>query len=181
MEYVPTKIEDVLLIKPSVFKDERGFFFESYRESRLKDQGLDISFVQDNVSLSAKNSLRGLHYQIQNPQDKLLMVLQGEILDVAVDLRKNSKTFGQYISRVLSAQNKHQLLVPKGFAHGFLVLSQNALVYYKCSDYYNPEAERGLRWDDPALGIDWKVKNPILSEKDHHHPGLNEIPDEDLF
>lgn len=181
MEYVPTKIEDVLLIKPSVFKDERGFFFESYRKSRLKNQGLDISFVQDNVSFSAKNSLRGLHYQIQNPQDKLLMVLQGEILDVAVDLRKNSKTFGRYISRVLSAQNKHQLLVPKGFAHGFLVLSQNALVHYKCSDYYNPEAERGLRWDDPALGIDWKVKNPILSEKDQHHPGLNEIPDEDLF
>lgn len=181
MEYIPTEIEDILLIKPSVFRDDRGFFFESYRESQLQKQGLDIRFVQDNVSFSAKNSLRGLHYQVENPQDKLLMVLQGEILDVAVDLRTSSKTFGQYISRILSAENKHQMLIPKGFAHGFLVLSENALVHYKCSDYYNSDGERGLRWDDHRLGINWDVKHPILSEKDQNHPGLSEIPDEDLF
>src|SRR5699024_5709231 len=135
--------EDVLLIKPSVFKDERGFFFESYRRQLLEDKGIHLSFVQDNVSLSRKHTLRGLHYQIESPQDKLLMVLQGEILDVAVDLRKSSPTFGRHVSRKLSAQNKHQLLVPQGFAHGFLVLSDQALVHYKCSDYYNPAGERG--------------------------------------
>lgn len=181
MEYTPTEIEDVLLIKPSVFTDERGFFFESYRQSRLKEQGIDARFVQDNVSFSAKNTLRGLHYQIENPQDKLIMVLQGEILDIAVDLRKSSPTFGQHVSRVLSEENKHQLLVPKGFAHGFLVRSKNALVHYKCSDYYNPDGERGLKWNDPSLEIDWGVAGPILSDKDKRNPLLENIPDEDLF
>jgi dTDP-4-dehydrorhamnose 3,5-epimerase len=181
MEYIPTEIEDVILIKPSVFKDERGFFFESYRRSRLKQQGLDVQFVQDNVSYSTLYTLRGLHYQIENPQDKLLMVLEGEVLDVAVDVRKGSKTFGRHVSRILSSQNKHQLLVPKGFAHGFLVLSDSALVHYKCSDYYSADAERGLKWDDPALGIKWNVNDPVLSKKDRHQPALAEIPDKDLF
>lgn len=181
MEYIPTEIEDVLLIKPSVFTDDRGFFFESYRESRLKDQGLNVTFVQDNVSYSTRHTLRGLHYQVQNPQDKLLMVLQGEILDVAVDLRQDSETFGHYVSRMLTAENKHQLFVPKGFAHGFLVLSKNALVHYKCSDYYNKESERGVKWDDPTLAIQWNVEAPIVSAKDQHQPLLTNIPEEDLF
>ncbi len=181
MEYIPTEIEDVLLIKPSVFEDKRGFFFESYRQNRLEEQGVDAQFVQDNVSYSQKNTLRGLHYQIENPQDKLLMVLQGEILDVAVDLRKNESTFGQHVSRCLSAQNHHQLFIPKGFAHGFAVLSDHALVYYKCSDYYNADGERGLQWDDPKLNIDWKISDVIISEKDQHHPKLEEISDQNLF
>lgn len=181
MEYLPTEIEDVLLIKPSVFEDTRGFFFESYRKSRLQEQGLDITFVQDNVSQSKKDTLRGLHYQIEQPQDKLIMVLQGEILDVAVDLRKNEPTFGQHVSRKLSAQNHHQLLIPKGFAHGFSVLSDQALVYYKCSDYYNPDGERGVQWNDSELGIDWKVQNPVLSSKDQEHPALKDVPNNDLF
>ena len=181
MEYTPTEIEDVLLIKPSVFTDERGYFFESFRESRLNEQGTASRFVQDNVSLSARNTLRGLHYQIENPQDKLLMVLQGKILDVAVDLRKESPTFGEHVSRILSDENKHQLLIPKGFAHGFLVRSEQALVHYKCSDYYNPAGERGLRWNDPELGIKWDVESPILSEKDKKSPLLNNIPAQDLF
>lgn len=181
MEYTPTEISDVLLIKPSVFSDERGFFFESYRESRLKEQGIETGFVQDNVSFSIRNTVRGLHYQIENSQDKLLMVLQGEILDVAVDLRKDSPTFGQHVSRILSRENKHQLLIPKGFAHGFLVRSERALVHYKCSDYYNPDGERGLRWNDPALEIKWEVEAPVLSKKDQQNPLLQDIPDHDLF
>lgn len=181
MEYTHTKIKDVLLIKPSVFTDDRGFFFESFRRSNFTDQDIDVQFVQDNVSYSQQHTLRGLHYQIENPQDKLLMVLQGEILDVAVDLRQSSDTFGQHVSRVLSAQNKHQLFVPKGFAHGFLVLSKNALVHYKCSDYYNAEGERGLKWNDPALGIRWNISDPILSDKDRQNPMLKNIPEQDLF
>lgn len=181
MEYTPTEIEDVIIIKPSVFSDDRGYFFESFRESRLKEQGIDTRFVQDNVSFSSKDTLRGLHYQVENPQDKLLMVLEGEILDVAVDLRKDSPTFGRHVSRILSDSNKHQMLIPKGFAHGFAVRSRHALVHYKCSDYYNPEGERGLKWDDPALEIEWNIASPILSEKDKQNPLLSEIPDEDLF
>lgn len=181
MEYTATEIEDILLIKPSVFEDERGFFFESFRRNNFTDQGIDIEFVQDNVSYSRQNTLRGLHYQIENPQDKLLMVLEGEILDVAIDLRQSSDTFGQHVSRVLSAKNKHQLFVPKGFAHGFLVLSKNALVHYKCSDYYNADGERGLKWNDPALGIKWNISDPVLSDKDRQNPLLKNIPEQDLF
>jgi dTDP-4-dehydrorhamnose 3,5-epimerase len=125
--------------------------------------------------------VRGLHYQIERQQDKLLMVMQGAILDVAVDLREGSATFGKYVGMELSADNKHLVFIPKGFAHGFSVLSDDALVYYKCSDYYHPEGERGLLWNDPALGIDWKVADPIISEKDQHQPRLREIKEEDLF
>jgi len=181
MEYTSTEIEDVLLLKPSVFSDNRGYFFESYRKSFFREEGVEVNFVQDNVSFSRQKTIRGLHYQIENPQAKLVMTLKGEILDVAVDLRRSSPTFGQHVSCILSSENSYQLFVPKGFAHGFLVRSPHALVHYKCSDYYNPDGERGLNWDDPALDIDWQIDEPILSEKDRQNPLLPEIPDYDLF
>lgn len=181
MEYLPTEIEDVLLIKPSVYEDKRGFFFESYRQKRLKEKGISVQFVQDNVSCSQGGVVRGLHYQIEKPQDKLLMALRGKILDVAVDLRRDEPTFGRYVSRILSAKNHHQLFIPKGFAHGFSVLSNQALVYYKCSDYYNPAGERGLKWDDEELSINWRIDHPIVSEKDKQNPRLKEITEKNLF
>lgn len=181
MEIEETNISDVLLLKPEVYRDERGFFLEAYREEHLKAKGIDTHFVQDNLSKSQNNTIRGLHYQIRKQQDKLLMVMQGKILDVAVDLREESPTFGQHTAIELSSENKHQMFIPKGFAHGFAVLSDEALVYYKCSDYYDPEAERGVFWDDPALEIDWKVNKPIVSEKDQNQPLLKEISKKDLF
>lgn len=181
MKIIETNIPDVLLLKPEVYRDERGFFLETYREEHLEAQGISIHFVQDNLSKSQKNTVRGLHYQIRQQQDKLIMVMQGKILDVAVDLRQDSSTFGEYTAIELSAENKHQMFIPKGFAHGFAVLSDEALVYYKCSAYYDPEGERGLYWDDPKLDIDWKVDNPIVSEKDQNQPLFNEISKEDLF
>lgn len=181
IEITETRIPDVLLLKPDVYRDERGFFLETYREEYLSSKGISVHFVQDNLSKSQQNAVRGLHYQIEQQQDKLLMVMQGRILDVAVDLRQNSPTFGQHVATELSAENKHQLFIPKGFAHGFSVLSANALVYYKCSNYYYPEGERGLFWDDPELGINWKVEDPIISEKDQQQPKLNEISTKDLF
>ena len=181
MEITPTSIPDVLLLKPEVYADDRGFFLETYREEHLSDRGVDVHFVQDNLSKSQEGTVRGLHYQIEQQQDKLLMVMQGTILDVAVDLRRNSETFGQHVATELSSDNKHQLFIPKGFAHGFSVLSDSALVYYKCSDYYYPEGERGLYWDDPKLDIDWKVRDPIVSEKDQNQPNLDEIASKDLF
>lgn len=181
IEITETKIPDVLLLKPVVYQDKRGFFLETYREEHFQSHGIQVHFVQDNLSKSQKGTVRGLHYQIEQQQDKLIMVMEGTILDVAVDLRHDSNTFGQYTAQELSADNKFQLLIPKGFAHGFSVLSDQALVYYKCSDYYNPEGERGLFWDDPDLGIDWKVQTPIISEKDKKQPTLKEIPIKDLF
>jgi len=181
MEIMATEIPDVLLLKPGVYQDERGYFLETYREEALRKYAPGLHFVQDNLSKSQKNTVRGLHYQIKQPQDKLLMVMQGEILDVAVDLRSGSATFGNHTAVELSAENKHQLFIPKGFAHGFSVLSDEALVYYKCSDYYYPEGERGLYWNDSALDIDWRVEKPIISEKDQQQPRLEEIPKQDLF
>lgn len=181
MEITETSIPDVLLLKPKVHRDERGFFLETYREEHLKAQGVDVRFVQDNLSQSQKNTIRGLHYQIEKQQAKLIMAVEGRILDVAVDLRKGSPTFGQYSAVELSAENKHQVFIPTGFAHGFAVLSEKAQVYYKSSNYYYPEGERGLFWDDPDLNIDWKVNNPIISEKDQNQPLLKEISKEDLF
>lgn len=181
MEFESTYIEDVVLIKPEVYEDERGFFLETFRRSYFRDYGLDVEFLQDNMSASAKGTIRGLHYQIKNRQAKLLMVPKGKILDVAVDLRRGSPTFGKYVSVILSGQNKHQLYIPEGFAHGYSVLADNTLVSYKCSDYYNPEAERGLFWNDPELDINWQVQNPIVSEKDQNQPQLTEIPNKDLF
>lgn len=181
MEFLETEIKDVLLLKPKVHQDSRGFFLESYRKELFYNRNIDIEFVQDNLSMSKLGTLRGLHYQIEKPQDKLVMVVQGKILDVAVDLRQSSPTFGEYTSRVLSDKNKHQLFIPKGFAHGFSVLSEEAIVAYKCSDYYNPDGERGLRWNDPQLDIEWEVNDPIISGKDQQQPLLKEIPKQDLF
>ena len=181
MEFEPTSIPDVVLIKPQVYEDKRGFFLETFRRSYFAEEGIDVEFLQDNMSASVKGTLRGLHYQIRNQQAKLLMVPKGKILDVAVDLRKGSPTFGRHISAVLSSENKHQLYIPTGFAHGYSVLEDETLVSYKCSDYYNPDAERGLLWNDPQLGINWRFSDPIVSDKDQKQPKLSEIPTEDLF
>ena len=171
----PTAIKEVLLLEPQVFGDDRGFFFESFNAKDFKNAtGLDVEFVQDNHSKSAKNVLRGLHYQIQHPQGKLVRVTQGEVWDVAVDIRKSSPTFGKWMGELLSADNKRQLWVPPGFAHGFVVLSDTAEFLYKTTDYYYPEHERSLRWDDPQLGIDWKLKHePLLAKKDSEALGLD--------
>jgi dTDP-4-dehydrorhamnose 3,5-epimerase len=165
---VLTKISDVLIIQPQIFGDERGFFLESFNQKIFCGKtGLNVEFVQDNHSRSVQNVLRGLHYQIQQPQGKLIRVVAGKILDVAVDIRRNSPTFGQWVSCYLSAENRHQLWVPAGFAHGFLVVSEMAEVLYKSTDYYAPQYERSIRWDDPDLSINWNLDAaPILSSKD---------------
>ncbi len=168
MQVTATAIPDVLLIEPKVFGDARGFFFESFNENAFRQAtGLDVSFVQDNHSKSAQGVLRGLHYQIQQPQGKLVRVVQGAVFDVAVDLRKSSKTFGHWAGAMLSAENKHQLWIPAGFAHGFVVVSETAEFLYKTTDYYAPQHERCIRWDDPDLAIDWAFSGePLLSAKD---------------
>ena len=169
MNVTPCAIADVLLIEPRVFGDARGFFFESFNQRDFAQAtGLDLSFVQDNHSKSAQGVLRGLHYQVQNPQGKLVRVTAGEVFDVAVDIRPDSPTFGQWVGEILSADNKRQLWVPPGLAHGFLVLSEHAEFLYKTTDYYAPEHERGIAWDDPTLAIDWPLMAcaPRLSAKD---------------
>ena len=164
----PTAIPDVLILQPKVFGDARGFFYESFNARDFAEAtGLDVSFVQDNHSKSAKGVLRGLHYQIQHAQGKLVRVVQGEVFDVAVDLRKRSATFGQWVGVHLSADNHRQLWVPPGFAHGFVVLSESAEFLYKTTDYWYPEHERSLLWNDPAVGIDWPLDGqPLLAAKD---------------
>lgn len=167
MEIVRTKLDGVVLIKPKLFTDNRGFFFESYNERALAGAGVGERFVQDNHSRSSKSVLRGLHYQIQQPQGKLVRVVVGEIFDVGVDLRQESPTFGNWVGEFLSAENKEMLWVPPGFAHGFLVMSECAEVLYKTTDYYAPQFERTICWDDPQIGIDWPLMaSPELSEKD---------------
>jgi dTDP-4-dehydrorhamnose 3,5-epimerase len=168
MKAIATTIKDLLIIEPTVFGDDRGFFFESYNKRKFTELlGREVAFVQDNHSRSVKNVLRGLHYQIQHPQGKLVRVVKGTVLDVAVDIRKNSATFGQHQTVELSAENKRMLWVPEGFAHGFLVLSDTAEFLYKTTDYWYSEHERSLRWDDPDLAIDWKLQTtPTLSGKD---------------
>ncbi|OIP71234.1 MAG: dTDP-4-dehydrorhamnose 3,5-epimerase [Oscillatoriales cyanobacterium CG2_30_40_61] len=169
MTITPTKIPDVFIIEPKVFGDERGFFFESFNQKNFAEKtGITSEFVQDNHSRSVQGVLRGLHYQIQQTQGKLLRVVAGEIFDVAVDMRKSSPTFGQWVSCILSAENKRQFWVPPGFAHGFLVTSDIAEVLYKTTDYYAPNYERSLLWNDPDVGIDWPLEGitPILSAKD---------------
>jgi dTDP-4-dehydrorhamnose 3,5-epimerase len=165
---IQTNIPDVRLIEPRVFGDDRGFFFESFNRRHFAElTGMDVDFVQDNHSRSAKNVLRGLHYQIQHPQGKLVRVVQGAVLDVAVDIRKSSPTFGQHTAIELSAENKRMLWIPEGFAHGFVVLSETAEFLYKTTDYWFPEYERSIRWDDPALEIDWRLQSdPLVSTKD---------------
>ncbi|NEP08670.1 MAG: dTDP-4-dehydrorhamnose 3,5-epimerase [Symploca sp. SIO2C1] len=168
MNIIPTEIPDVLIIEPRLFGDERGFFYESYNEKYFTEKtGVTVNFVQDNHSRSTQNVLRGLHYQIQQAQGKLVRVISGAVFDVAVDLRKNSPTFGQWVSCLISAENKRQIWVPAGFAHGFLVVSEVAEFLYKTTDYYAPQYERTLLWNDPDLAIDWPLKaDPILSAKD---------------
>ena len=163
-----TAIPDLLIIEPKVFGDERGFFFESFNRRKFAElTGRDVDFVQDNHSRSAKNVLRGLHYQIQHPQGKLVRVVQGAVLNVAVDIRRDSPTFGRHTAVELSAENKRMLWIPEGFAHGFAVLSDTAEFLYKTTDYWHPEHERCIRWDDPALAIDWRLQAaPALSGKD---------------
>lgn len=172
----PLRIPEVVLLEPKVFGDERGFFFESYNKRTLESLlNRELNFVQDNHSLSAKNVLRGLHYQIKQPQGKLVRVIQGEIFDVAVDLRRSSNTFGHWVGETLSSANKRQLWVPEGFAHGFLVLSKTAEVLYKTTDYYAPEHERVVLWNDPDVGINWQNDSlPILAKKDAEGLPLSE-------
>lgn len=167
MEKIATAIPDVFMVAPKVFGDDRGFFLESYNRRSMAALGIDFEFVQDNHSRSAKGVLRGLHYQIQQPQGKLVRVVAGEIFDVAVDIRRSSPTFGKWVGMTLSAENKRMAWVPPGFAHGFYVTSDSAEVLYKATDYYAPEHERSLLWNDPALGIEWPLSGePLLSEKD---------------
>ena len=169
MKVIPLAIPDVLLIEPRVFGDERGFFYESFNQQRFNEvTGLDLQFVQDNHSKSAKNVLRGLHYQLPpKAQGKLVRIVAGEVFDVAVDIRKDSPTYGHWVGVTLSGDNKHQLWIPPGFAHGFLVISDSAEFLYKTTDYYAPELERCVRWNDPELGIQWPIEGePTLSGKD---------------
>ena len=169
MQFISTGLPGVILIQPKIFADERGFFLESYRKDRFSGAGIQADFVQDNHSASTQGVLRGLHYQIRQPQGKLVRVVVGEVFDVAVDLRRGSRTFGNWAGEMLSAGKKNQLWVPPGFAHGFYVTSDKAEILYKATDYYAPQWERCLLWNDPAIGIDWPLINgglPTLSDKD---------------
>jgi dTDP-4-dehydrorhamnose 3,5-epimerase len=174
MKVTPLAIPDVILLEPKVFGDDRGFFFESFNLAQFEVAiGKQVTFVQDNHSRSAKNVLRGLHYQIQQPQGKLVRVVQGDVFDVAVDIRKSSPTFGQWVGEVLSAENKRQMWVPEGFAHGFIVLSETADFLYKTTDYYAPAYERCIIWDDHVLAINWPIGcSPLLSAKDNAGSGF---------
>lgn len=177
MNVIQTDFKHLVVIQAKIFEDSRGYFIESYNRKAFADRGIVIDFVQDNQSSSSKGVLRGLHYQLAPyAQTKLVRVLSGEILDVVVDLRRNEPTFGSHFSIKLSSANKKQLLVPKGFAHGFIVLSDQAEVFYKCDEFYNPQADRGIRYNDPSLGIDWVLDQDefILSAKDSSHPLLSE-------
>lgn len=168
------------MIEPEVFEDQRGFFFESYHEDKFTRLGIKDRFVQDNHARSVKDTLRGLHYQLKRPQAKLCRVIQGEVLDVVVDIRRGSPHFGKWAGEVLSAQNRRQMYVPAGFAHGYLVLSETAEFLYKCSDFYHPEYEHGLAWNDADIEIAWGIEAPILSAKDRQNPPLSSIPSDEL-
>jgi dTDP-4-dehydrorhamnose 3,5-epimerase len=179
MNVRPTAIPDVLVVEPPAFRDERGFFMESFNRRKLEAVlGRSLEFVQDNHSLSARNVLRGLHYQLPRPQAKLVRAIRGEVFDVVVDLRQGSPTFGRWVAEVLSAENRRQLWIPEGFAHGFLVTSEQAEVHYKITEYWYPEYDRCIRWDDPALAIAWPLgaAAPILSPKDAAASSLAEAP-----
>ncbi len=170
-----TAIPGVIVIEPQVFRDARGFFFESYHQAQFAELGVSDLFVQDNHSCSRRGTLRGLHFQLHHPQAKLCRVMRGEVLDVAVDIRRGSPTFGKWTSATLSAENMRQIYIPRGFAHGFLVVSEVAEFLYKCSDFYDPASERGVHWSDPQLAIDWGIADPIVSAKDSRHPRLAEL------
>jgi len=172
-------IPDVMLFEPELYRDERGYFYEIYRENQYSDM-IPSRFVQDNHSFSKKGVIRGLHYQIGKPQGKLISVLAGEIFDVAVDIRRGSPTFGNCATALLSSDNHLQIYIPEGFAHGFQVTGENAFVLYKCTDYYDPDCEKGIRWNDPVLGIGWPLIDQILSGKDQRLPFLADLRKEDL-
>ena len=176
-----TMLSGVKVLELKAYEDDRGYFKETYRTTWSDDLGLVSNFVQDNISRSYQGTIRGLHYQKEQPQAKLIQCISGSILDVAVDLRKKSSTFGQYYSVVLTEKNHKQLYIPEGFAHGFSVLSDQAIVYYKCSRFYDKASERGIRWDDPLIHIDWKISKPILSEKDRHLPLFSSLKEDDIF
>jgi dTDP-4-dehydrorhamnose 3,5-epimerase len=176
MRTIPTAIPDVVILEPKVFGDDRGFFYESFNQKAFQEAtGLNVDFVQDNHSKSAKNVLRGLHYQIKQPQGKLVRVVQGEVFDVAVDIRKSSPTFGKWVGETLSAENKRMMWVPAGFAHGFVVVSETAEFLYKTTDYWAPKFERSIAWNDPAIAIQWPIQGqPALSAKDQQGKSLAE-------
>ena len=180
MQQLKTKIPGVFLFEPTVHEDERGYFMESFRLSQFSDITCEINFVQDNQSKSRQGTLRGLHYQVNYPQGKLVRVLSGEIFDVAVDLRRSSPTFGKWVGEKLSSLNKKQLWIPEGFAHGFYVMSEEAEIFYKCTEYYLPEHDRAILWNDPKIGINWPLLNPrpLLSKKDG---GANSFADAEVY
>ncbi len=180
MNIINTPLPGLIVIEPQVFGDSRGFFTETYHCERYSEVGIKQPFVQDNHSRSSKGVLRGLHYQLEHPQGKLVRVTRGEVLDVAVDIRQGSPTFGRSYSHILNEQNHHQMYVPPGFAHGFCVLSDVVDFVYKCTDYYHPESEKGLAWDDPDIGIDWPAMDFTISDKDRVNPLLKDVADKDL-
>lgn len=180
MEVVETSLPGCVIIEQPVFGDARGFFFESWNSERFEAHGLPGTFVQSNVSSSSRGVLRGLHYQWPRPQGKLISVIEGEVYDVAVDLRRGSPHFGRWTSTILDSSSKRQLWIPEGFAHGFAVISERAVFSYLCTDVYVREADAGLRWDDPAIGVEWPIQDPLLSEKDATAPLLADVPRERL-
>lgn len=176
MEIIKTPLEGVLMFKPKIFGDMRGYFVETWQEERYKEAGIHFPFVQDNLSKSTRGILRGLHFQKNYPQGKLVMVSLGEVFDVAVDIRKGSPTFGKWFGSVLSEKNLNQLWIPPGFAHGFVVLSEEAHFQYKCTDYYHPEDEGSIRWNDPEIGIEWPIDfEPVISAKDAQAPAFSSV------
>mgnify|MGYP001380279820 FL=1 len=172
MKFIQTNISEVILVKPDVIEDHRGFFMESYHIEKFTVGGIECEFVQDNHAKSVQNTLRGLHFQVNFPQAKLLRCLKGKVFDVAVDIRKDSLTYGKWVGEILSDENKHQLFIPAGFAHGYYVMSETAEIAYKCSEIYRPEDEQGIRWADPDIAIKWPAQDPILSDKDANLPVL---------
>ena len=175
MKFIQTEIPDVILVKPTVIEDHRGFFMELYHIEKFNLGGIDCNFVQDNYVKSVQKTLRGLHFQVQYPQAKLLHCLKGKVFDAAVDIRKDSPYFGKWVGVELSEDNKYQLFIPQGFAHGYYVMSEIAEIAYKCSDIYHPEDEQGIRWDDPDIGIEWPATKPVLSDKDIKLPTLHSL------
>lgn len=180
LQFVETALPGVIEIVPQVFKDQRGFFMEIFHQEKYENAGISKPFVQDNYSHSSRGTVRGLHYQLQNPQGKLVYVMAGEIFDVIVDIRLGSPTFGKWVSLSLSSDNRKQVFIPEGFAHGFCVISETADVMYKCTDLYAPGDDHGVLWSDPAIGIDWPVKEPTLSDKDMKYLRLSETPQDRL-
>lgn len=180
MRRIPTSLTGVAVIEPRAFEDPRGYFVETYHEAKFNELGIFERFVQDNHSHSVRGTLRGLHYQVGRPQAKLCRVIHGAVLDIVVDIRRGSPTFGRHVRTLLSAENKRTLYIEKGFAHGFLALTDEADFIYKCSDYYSPVDERGIAWNDPRLAIGWDVADPLLSERDRANPALADIDENEL-